>query len=370
MNFKLNTKPLNDALGLGIVNANISKFYSKSEVAQLTLSANELKINLEAANIATEIKLKGIGEGIVQPITLFVDCVTFKSLVNTIDTNIIELEPQDNSLLVRAGKSKFTLAGKSDESEFTLRTPEAVDLSTVSTRPINKEYWKFVKTHQLFAIAVSEVWPVYNKIYVSEDDLAIIGDLENGTFTKSEMSDLKTTCLLTETTVNMFNAVPDGAVIYAVGEDFGVHVKTDSYELVSQFTPVYESTEDGIDYNVGLILGTFNTTGENVLEVELAAMQKALTQAVLLSTSGEFKLMLEVADNTVKIHNEVINCKVKAKSGTSVDYSMEISVPKLQAIMSHCCEEAVKIAPYESEGEIVGILVDSGDVQFVQAAAE
>ena len=59
--FTVSTKPLIDGLNLGILNANISNFFQRSTMAQVTANKNTLVINLEAAFIYSEVEFKGMG---------------------------------------------------------------------------------------------------------------------------------------------------------------------------------------------------------------------------------------------------------------------------------------------------------------------
>ena len=61
MEFVVNTKPLKDALELGIVKANISNLYLPSSLAQVHATSDKLIINLECRGILTEITLPGSG---------------------------------------------------------------------------------------------------------------------------------------------------------------------------------------------------------------------------------------------------------------------------------------------------------------------
>jgi hypothetical protein len=57
--FTVSTKPLSNALDLGVINANISKYYQTSCLAQITCNKHDLRINLEASFIRTELHPKG-----------------------------------------------------------------------------------------------------------------------------------------------------------------------------------------------------------------------------------------------------------------------------------------------------------------------
>ena len=84
MKFSLNVKPLKDAMDLGIINGNISKFFEKSTVVELSVSGNELQLNTQATSLLSEAVIKGNNED-GQEAYAIVDCVLFKSLIGSLD---------------------------------------------------------------------------------------------------------------------------------------------------------------------------------------------------------------------------------------------------------------------------------------------
>ena len=62
MKFITNTKPLVDSVDLGVVNANISKYNSRTCTAQITATKDKLIINLESESVYTQITLHGSGD--------------------------------------------------------------------------------------------------------------------------------------------------------------------------------------------------------------------------------------------------------------------------------------------------------------------
>ena len=99
MTFTCNTKPLIEALSLGVINSNISKFYRKSCLAQISGdSSDTLVINLEASYIYSEIRLKGYKEGEGDIPTVFVDNSLLKSLVSTFENATTTFEFTDSGI--------------------------------------------------------------------------------------------------------------------------------------------------------------------------------------------------------------------------------------------------------------------------------
>ena len=126
MNFNVSTKPLTDALNLGVINQNVSKFYQKSCLAQVTASKRDLKINLEASNVLSELHLRGSGDS-EETVTTFVDCLLLKQLVSTFEANVTTFEFTEGGLILHSGKSKFTLPKMIDDSELELNSPSKLE---------------------------------------------------------------------------------------------------------------------------------------------------------------------------------------------------------------------------------------------------
>ena len=148
MNFTCSTKPLKDALGLGVVKSNVSKFYQKSCLAQLTATNSDLRINLEASYVSTELRLKGQGDNTEDSrSTVFVDCLTLSDLVNTFESSTITLEFTQGGLILHSGKSKFTLPQIVEESDLELKRPQEVS-ADADKLELAKSNWKFIKDHQ------------------------------------------------------------------------------------------------------------------------------------------------------------------------------------------------------------------------------
>ena len=123
MNFTLSTKPFADALDLGVIPANISKYYRLSCLAQLTASKRELRINLEASNVVTEILLKGSGDS-DETVTGFVDALILKQLVGTLESNTVTLEYTSGAIVLHSGSSKFNLPFLAESGDGELRSPQ------------------------------------------------------------------------------------------------------------------------------------------------------------------------------------------------------------------------------------------------------
>ena len=58
MKFTVNTKPLKNVIGLGIIRSNVSNFYKRSQVVQITATQDSLILNIEASSIKTRMVKK------------------------------------------------------------------------------------------------------------------------------------------------------------------------------------------------------------------------------------------------------------------------------------------------------------------------
>lgn len=355
MKFACSTKPLIDALNLGIVNQNISKFHQKSCLAQIKADKQVLQINLEAARVFTEILLKGSGDS-DEPATVFVDCAVLKSLIATFDgVAVTTFEFTDSGLVLHSGSSKFSLPKMvDDDAGLELTSPGLPPEGSVSV-DITKDEWKFIKDYQMYAISMAFIHPVYNLVYVGQDGDVIVGDFDNSLFTYSKKSKLGNTCLLKDTIINLFNSLPEGAKLTQLGKSYLINVQTDGFEYASEFTPIYESDPEGGDYNSGAIIDMM-THSEDSIKLNLAAISKFLNQAALLSTSTEDTIALSVGQNEVSFVDKNVDCKIPLAEASPSTYNIVFKTSLLKSVISNFDEEEIRIAPLTVEGEIGGVV--------------
>ena len=363
MNITVNTKPLGDALNLGILNSNVTRFYAKSTMAQVSVANDMLIINLEASLICSEIRLKGMPSS-TDSAVLFVDSLLLKQLVATFESPTTTFEFTDSGLILHSGKSKYTLP-KSIDAELMFNTPT---LNTSTPIKLDKGSWKFVQDHQMYALAVSFITPVYTKAWVSEQGDVLIGDFDNSLFTHSRKSSLNRTCLLSDTIINLFTSLPEGAQLYQMENSYAVQVKTDSYEFIAEFTPKHESDLDMGSYNADMILAMMSTDGESI-SVKVAAIMKVLNQAHLLSSSSEDQIKLSIGDGQLAFTDRNIDCKIPV-DGNVAPYELTFKTATLKSVMSNCSQDIVHIKPTLSDGQIAGITIYSDDLTTVIAGVE
>lgn len=369
MKFSVSTKPLLNGLNLGIVDANVSKFYQKSTLAQVTANKTNLTINLEASSVLSEIRLKGSGDS-DETCTVFVDCLILKKLVSTFEAAVTIFEFTDAGLVLHSGKSKFNLPKIIDEEDFELTAPSK-EAAVSDSIDIDKTAWKFVKDFQMYAIAMSFIHPVYTRVYVGENGDVIVGDFDNGLFTYSKKNNLGKTCLLTDTIINLFNSLPEGASIAPLNDSYVVNVKTDSFEFTSEFTPDYENDDDIGRYNADLILNMMKVDSANSLKLDITPIKTALDQSALLSSNSEDRITFEVSSNQIHLVDNNINCQVAVSSGQSKDYSVQFKTESLKSVISKASSTDIEISPVCSEEDRVdGVFIVSEGLTTVLAGVE
>ena len=174
MIFTTNTKPLNDALALGIINANITNLDKRSGIVQLTATTDKLQINVETSRIRTQIEVLGSGDGDYS--TIVVSSSTLKQLMSTITSPTVSLEFSESGLSIMVGKSKFNLPKMIDISEMSLNAPEIPENYMDNAVDVDKSTWKYVKENQMYAVATSFSHPVYCNVFLGGESGVLVGD--------------------------------------------------------------------------------------------------------------------------------------------------------------------------------------------------
>ena len=363
MKFTLSTKPLVDALNIGVINGNISKFYLKSCLAQLTATKKALTINLEASAVVSEIILKGQGDS-DETATVFVDCLLLKQLVSTFESSTVTIEYIEGGIILHSGSSKFTLSKMIEGTQLSLRTPELAPKNSVSI-PVDKSKWKFIEDYQMYAIAMSFVTPIYTRVWMGSDGQVIVCDFNEQLFTTSSKGSLGQTCLVSDTIVNLFNNLPDDAKITQIGKSYRIDVKTDGFEYAAQFDPQYEGDEGVGNYKSDVILDTMHADETNCFSVPVLAVAKSLSQSDLLSRSSDDTIVMSLEGDEFRLKDENIDCKVKVE-GNCAPFKVEFTTRLLKSVMSNLDEDVVKISPVIDEsGVAAGIVLWTSDLKVM-----
>lgn len=369
MKFTTNTKPLADSLNLGIINSNVSNFHKKSCLVQLSANANTLKINIEASMICTELTLKGSGEG--EPGTIFVDSLLFKQLINTLESSTVSLTFEEGGLLVQSGKSTFTVPKVVDTTEFELKAPVLPE-HTANAIAVDKSDWKFIKDNQMYAISMGFVHPVYTKVWIGESGDVLVGNVDTGRFTHSTKSKLGTTCLLSDTIINLFNSLPEGAKLIKSDKDYIIQLNADSYSYLTQFTPLYENDEGVGDYSAPVFLELMQAPDTSI-EVPTAPVTKLLNQAILLSTTSEDTIKMIVENCMLTLKNKDVDGQIPCEGDNDIKFEIEFKLESIKEVIANYTDEFIEIqarADADNPDEVAGILVWNNDLVTLIAGVE
>ena len=369
MKFTTNTKPLAEALNLGIIDSNISNFYKKSGITQISANENTLKINIESSMICTEIRVKGVGDG--DPATAFVDSALFKKLIHTLESNVtLEFEP--NGIKITSGKSKFTLSNTLgdiiDSTEFSLKAP-ITPPQDAQFSDINLENWKYIKDNQMYALAKSYVHPVYTKVWLGEDNGVLTGDIDASLFTYSMKGGFGKTCLLSGTIVNLLNSLPETAQITRVGSDYIIKFSKDAYDYVTQFTPQYEDDGEVGTYKSDMLLGMMSHPNKSC-KVFTNLVTKLLNQASMLSSSGTKIIKFTVKDNVLYLDNEQVHGQIPVEGDESLNFSVNFNLDTLKQVISNYGDRFVDVGPMYSGDRAVGIILWNEELTTIFAGME
>lgn len=361
MSFVTNTKPLNDALALGIINANVTNFEKRSSIVQLTITSNKLRINVEASRIRTQIEVLGQAEE--DYATIFVSSTTLKQLMSTITSPTVTLTIDENGLTIKAGKSKFTIPKMFDISEIELNQPEIPENYMDNASDLDKTTWKYVKENQMYAIATSFAHPVYCNVFAGSDNSVLVGDYDNSVFTYGKVATFGEQCLLSPTILNLLISLPDGAKITKIGKSYLVFVTLDSFSYVTQFTPIYEG-DDGIGtYHSEIFLNLMKHEDSGVA-VNASEITKYLSQAEMLNTETTPVIDFVVDKESITLKDRNVACEVSLTAETSVTYSTRFKTSFLKKVFANYGDKIVYIKPLiDTENEVSGILVwDEDDI--------
>lgn len=368
--FTVSTKPLQEAIDLCIIKANVSPTYTKSTIVQIEANGNVLSINHAANSILSSVMLKGLNEDDSYA-AIMVDSMLFKQLVSTFKTPQVSFEFTENALVIHTGTSVFSLSKMLDTSEATLPVPGSFTETDVeSANEIVKSDWRFIKEHQMYAKSNSYVNPVYTYVWVGENGDVLVGDYVNSIFTHSKINKFGKTCLLTDTIVNLFNNLPENAKIFPHNNTYFISVSTDGYEYVSEFTPMYESDETG-SYNSDIIINMMNdNTSGNGVNVNVDEIITALNQAALLSKNKDSQVTFTVKENQIVISDNHVNCVIATEGINTNQFSLNFISSALKSVISNCPDTKISIRPTVNEDEIVGITITSGKLTVVLAGLE
>jgi hypothetical protein len=346
MKFTVSTKPLKNVTSLGIIKANISKFFYRSNIVQITATRDTLKLNIEASGIKTRMTLKGSGDSDT-PASIMVDCAKFKSLIDSIETEVVSIEFIEGGMYIHAGTSKFAVPQMIDVNDVQLNEP--IDQYTAaSTLTIKPADWQFIKDHQMYAISNSENHPVYKNVWISKDTDVIVGDYDIGMFTYSKRGDFGSTCLLPPSLINLLTSIPEGSTISKVNKEYVLNITTDSYSMITEFTPKYEDDESVGSYNAEIILGMLNHP-ESFVSVDVAPIIKFINQSAIISQSDTDKIVnFSIKDGTLTLMNRTSSYSMPVTATAS--YTVKFAIDYIKSVLSNFDSDTINIAPMMRSG--------------------
>ena len=347
MKFTVSTKSLKNAISLGIIKANISNYYYRSNVVQITATKDQLKINVQASGIKTKMLLSGSGDEDAVAVAI-VDCSTFKSLVDSIDNDVLTIEFISGGIYIHAGTSKFAISQILDSNDVQLEEP-LEDYTAVSTITIKPADWQFVKDHQLYAIATKDTHPVYKNAWVGTEGDVIIGDFDLSMFTYSKRGGFDTTCLLPTSLINLFTSIPEGSTVSKVDRNYILNIETDSYSMVTEFLPKYEDDEAVGNYNSKIILGMLNHA-EQFITVDVASVTRFINQTSIVSKSELDKVFdFTVDSGELTISNATSSYTMQVDSTSDESYAVKFNSDLIKRVLSNFDSDKVNIAPMTRE---------------------
>ena len=370
MKFTVNTKPLQDALSLAVVDANINSMYQPSILAQMIATRDKLTLNFEASKIMSEVDIYGSGDSDELGVAI-VSNKLLKQLVSTLDTNTITIEFVEGGIVIYSGKSKFSVPNIVDVLSMRLgRHSQNVEGSAIK---VDKDKWKFIKDNQMFAVAMSFIRPVYTRVWIGEDTDVLTGDMDMSIFTHSNKSDLHHRCLISDTVVNLVNSLPEGAELYLVNNSYVVNVATQGFNYTAQILVEHEDSPDTGDYMSGVLLDMMKHP-DNHIVVDLAALLKPLAQSAIFLDGSKSDATINVTfrDNTIILHDNNVEdtISVKSISGQVDDFDIEFRTDLLSSVLKHFEGEAISLSVIKSDGEDGGLLFWNDEMTTMLAGAE
>lgn len=352
MRFTVNTKALKNATDLGIIKANISKYYYKSNVVQITATADTLKINVEASGIKTKMILGGSGDEEITT-SILVDCSIFKSLIDSIDTDVLSIEFIAGGIYIHAGTSKFSIPQMLDINDVQLEEPED-DYSVTNTSTIVPSDWQFIKDHQMYAIATKESHPVYKNVWVGQDKDVIVGDYDSSLFTYSKRGKFDATCLFPASLINLFTSIPEGSTVSKIGKSYILNITTDNYSMITEFLPKYEDDESVGNYNATMILNMLKHP-DLFITLDIAPLTKFINQTAILAQTEMDKVFdFVLSDGKLTLSNTTSSYSMQVDSNES--YTVKFSSDLFKRVLSNFDSDKINIAPMHRGDMTIGCI--------------
>lgn len=361
MEFKTNTKPLSDAVNIGVINSNVTSAYKQSNIILVTLCKDKMKLNIDFNRMCIEITVPGMGSEDDER-HIYVNIMKFKQLLNTFDGNTTDFIIDDNGLTMKCGSGKFILPKEIDFDPDLLITPGYPDDGDVPM-DLDKATWKFISDRQMYAISTSFTYPAYTRAWVGEEGGTLVGDFVDSLFNHSDKRTLGMTCLLMPTIVNLLNTVPEGSKFIRSGQSFIIMSDTDGYSLRCEFTPEFEDDPQIGTYNSDLILSIF-TQSENAMKVDPAKINKFLTQASIIAETKDDVITIKFdGNNTLSFVNTTIDYPIQVEGNGCEDFEILFKIEQIKRVLSkYSTSDYIFIAPAYNDGSVVGLTIWDDDL--------
>jgi hypothetical protein len=251
------------------------------------------------------------------------------------------------------------MLGDMDDSDSDFKVPQTLDSNAMyPSIDLKSDDWKFVADHQMFAIAINYIHPVYCRVWTGESGDVLVGDYDNSVFTHSKHGSLGRTCLLPPTIINLFTSLPEGSRLIDTGSSYIVKVKTDGYEYVTEFTPELESDEKVGSYNSEIFMGLFDHK-DTYVTLDATKATKFLNQASLLVTYDSL-VNFSVDSEFASIGDSDVDCKLPIEKSENADsYSCKFKANFLKFVFSNLDNEKVNVTPIfedDEKTEVAGVL--------------
>lgn len=354
MKFVVATKPLKSATALGIIKANISKFYNRSGIVQITATRDALKINIQASGIKTRITLSGSGDSDVAE-SIIVDCSVFKNLIDSIESEVIAIEFVPGGISIHADTSKFAISQMIDVADMRLEEPmEPTNAeASVTVKPSD---WQFVKDHQMYAIATKDTHPVYMNAWVGADGDVIVGDFDLSMFTYSKRGAFGNTCLFPTALINLFSSIPEGSTVSKIGKNYILSIISESYSIITEITPKYEDDEAVGSYNSKIILDML-VHPESYVTIEAGAITRFINQTSIISKAELDKVFdFTVQGNELTLANATSSYSMTIESTSENKFTVKFNSDLFKSVLSNFDSETINVAPMVRNGTAIGCI--------------
>ena len=204
----------------------------------------------------------------------------------------------------------------------------------------------------MYAIATSDNHPVYMNVWVGQNKEVIVGDYDSSLFTYSKQGDFDSTCLFPASIINLLASIPSGSTVSKIDRNYVLNISTDSYSMVTEFTPKYEDDESVGSYNSQIILGMLKHP-DSYITVDVAPIAKFLNQSAILRQSDLDKVIdFTISDGILQLVNKASSCTIQVDSADS--YSVKFSADYLKSVLSGLDAETINIAPMKQGERVIG----------------